>query len=76
MPGLVSACSSKGDKMLTVDLRQDQWDLIVLSLQHVRAMTTESGIVHPVDKVGRIFLRRCIDETVTDIRVSVPEKST
>lgn len=56
----------------SVDLRQDQWDLIVMCLSRIRGMS--AGDTHyTVDQLGRQFLRRCIDEAVIDIRASVPE---
>lgn len=57
----------------SVELRQDQWDLIVHCLEHVRVMTTLADSPYAVDRVGRKFLKRCVDETVTDIRAAVPE---
>jgi hypothetical protein len=54
------------------ELRTDQWDLIVLALQHIRAMTTGSESSYGVDKLGRLFLRRRCDETVKDIQSQVP----
>jgi len=56
----------------TVELRQDQWDLIVMCLGRIRGMT--AGDTHyTIDQLGRQFLRRCVDETITDIRANVPE---
>lgn len=57
----------------TVELRQDQWDLICECLAHVRNMTQSGDSSYAVDRVCRKFLRRCVDETVTDIRAHVPE---
>ena len=59
--------------LYTVDLRQDQWDMICMALEHVRLMTCGGESQYAVDKVARRFLRRCIDETVIDIRANVPE---
>jgi hypothetical protein len=56
----------------TVELRQDQWDLIVLCLTRIRSLTTGDS-QYTVDQLGRQFLRRCVDETVNDIRANVPE---
>lgn len=59
----------------SVELREDQWDLIVNCLEHVRSMTTGSDSAYAVDRVARKFLRRCVDETVADIRAAVPSKN-
>lgn len=62
-----------GETLYTVDLRKDQWDLIVMCLEHVRAMTNSADSAYAVDCVGRKFLKRCVDETIMDIRAYVPE---
>lgn len=65
--------SSKiGESLYSVDLRRDQWDLIILCLQHVRGMSLGGDSAYAVDNVGRKFLRRCVDETVLDIQANVP----
>lgn len=56
----------------SVELRQDQWDLVVMCLSRIRSMST-GDTQYAVDQLGRQFLRRCLDETVNDIRASVPE---
>lgn len=58
----------------TVELRHDQWDMILMCLDHVRAMSLAAESAYAVDRVGRKFLRRSIDETVADIRANVPEE--
>jgi hypothetical protein len=63
---------AKENEKYTVDLRQDQWDLIVLCLTRIRLMSC-GDTQYAVDQLGRQFLRRCIDETVNDIRADVPE---
>ena len=65
--------SKDNEPLYTVDLRQDQWDLICMSLEHVRLMTSSGESAYAVDKVARKFLRRCLDETLMDIRLNVPE---
>jgi hypothetical protein len=57
----------------TVELRADQWDLIVLALEHVRWLTTGGDSAYTIDKLGRTFLRRRCVETMNDIQGSVPE---
>ena len=55
------------------ELRKDQWDLITLGLAHIRSMTTGAESQYGVDRLGRVFLRRCIDEIIRDIESQVPE---
>lgn len=67
--------SKESDTNYTVELRRDQWDLIVMCLEHVRSMTNGGSSAYAVDSVGRKFLRRCVVETVGDIQSNVPECS-
>lgn len=63
----------KDESVFTAELRKDQWDLITLGLAHIRSMTLGGESAYGVDKLGRTFLRRCIDETVGDIQSQVPK---
>ena len=69
-----SALHGPKDTLYTVELRQDQWDLIVYCLSHVRDMTCSGSSAYAVDAVCRKFLRRCVDETIKEIRADVPER--
>lgn len=60
-------------KNYTVELREDQWDLILLCLDHVRAMANNAVSNYAVDSVCRKFTKRRVDEIVTEITANVPE---
>lgn len=65
--------SDKQATIFTADLRKDQWDLIVMALEHIRGMADSTASGYSVDAIGRKFLRRCIVETVGDIQSQVPK---
>ena len=62
------------EEKFSADLRLDQWDLIVLALDHVRLMTESGASQYAVDQLSRKFLRRRIDEVVNSIQGQVPEE--
>lgn len=55
------------------ELRQDQWDLIVLALEHVRGLINTTNASTSVDHLGRKFLVRCCKEIIADIQAQVPK---
>lgn len=57
----------------TVVLRHDQWDLIVLAMEHIRGMTMAGESAYGIDKLGRIFLRRHCNEIIAAIQSNYPE---
>lgn len=59
-------------RLPVVALREDQWDLIVLALQRVRAMAALSESRTSIDILSRNFLKRRIDEAVASIQDAVP----
>lgn len=61
------------EQKYTVELRLDQWDLVLLSLDHVRLMTDNAISNHAVDTLCRKFTRRRVNEIVTEITANVPE---
>ena len=63
----------KGNTLYQAELRQDQWDLLVMALEHIRSLTQAGDSAYAVDRLGRQFLRRCCIETVKDIQAQVPK---
>lgn len=57
----------------SASLRRDQWDLIVLAMNHIRSMTLGAYSQYGIDRLGRTFLRRRVDEVTNDIQAQVPE---
>ena len=53
-------------------LRYDQWDLIVLALDRIRAMTTGDTNLS-IDRLARLFLKRRCIEAISDIQAIVPQ---
>lgn len=56
------------NKGYVVELRDDQWELIMLAMQHVRQLTDGTGSGYAIDTIARKFLRRRVTEIETDIR--------
>lgn len=55
------------------ELRMDQWELIVLAMRHIRSMTLGAESQYGVDKLGRTFLHRRVNEITDDIVSQLPE---
>ena len=62
-------------KLVRCDLRLDQWDLIVLALEHIvaridEAQTVDTEKIHRLTR--RVTKRRC-QEAANDIQAQIPE---
>jgi hypothetical protein len=57
-----------------VVLRDDQWDLVVLSLEHIiaRCSETEADTVERIHRLTRKVTKRRCAEAVNDIKKQVP----
>lgn len=67
---------AKDEKNLNyvVELRDDQWELIVLAMRHIRGLVDYAAPgSNSVDHLGRKFLRRRVDEIEADITNIVGE---
>jgi hypothetical protein len=62
------------DKNYVVELRDDQWELIVLAMRHIRGMAhSNPESQYSVDRLGRLFLVRRVTEIERDITAIVGE---
>jgi len=61
--------------MKLVRLRDDQWDLVVLSLEHIGARIDEAKTedIERIHRLTRKFTKRRVQEAVKDIKRYVPE---
>ena len=58
----------------SAELRKDQWDLILMALEHIRQMANGASSAYAIDTLGRKFLKRCVEETTNDIGAQVPSE--
>ena len=59
------------ERLHVIALRADQWELIVLALQRVRALALPApSSEHTADVIGRQFLRSRCEETIAHIHAA------
>lgn len=61
----------KSTDLYTMELREEQWDLIVLALSTIRSMTVGDS-TYTIDQLGRKFLRRRCEEIIGTVQAIVP----